>query len=89
MSLFKAISAHSKQHIQWCAHTNIALGGFAKLRKLLSLSRLSVHLRGTTRLAPIERIFTKLGIGIYFLKPKKSQLLLKSDKSNGTLHEDR
>jgi hypothetical protein len=74
------------------------LGAFAKLRKAtirfvmsvcLSVYA-SVHLSAWNDSTPTGRIFMKFDILVSFENlPRKFEVSLKSDKSNGTLHEDR
>jgi len=56
---------------------------YTKLRKATISFEISVCLNGTTKF-PLEQIFMKLDIWVFFLKSaEKTQIPLKSDKNNG------
>ena len=65
------------------------LGAFTKLQKVTITFILSVRLSTQNNSAPTEQIVMKFDTWVIFRKSvSKIQVSLKSDKNNGTLHED-
>jgi len=65
------------------ADIEIFLGAFAKLRRGTVSFFPSVRLSAWNNSAPTRRVFLKFGIWVFYKKPEKNQVSLKSNKNDG------
>ena len=79
---FNSVGSPGNTHHTSCTWFQTLLGAFAKLRKMATLSRLSIRLHGKTRL-PLDGFSRNFNMRVFQKSAEKIQDELKSDKNDG------